>query len=84
MNINDNVWVRLTKPAIAAYVEYYSAGGRQDGDAYVERYVLGTRTKGGWTREQLWVLMAVLGPHTRNGGPQLIEGNEILFTDPAA
>jgi hypothetical protein len=80
-NINDEVWARLTEHGVRAHQRYYGVGGNGPD---VGLRMLALRTVNGWTREQLWVLMAILGPHMRNGGPKMIEEQSIYFADPNA
>lgn len=80
-NINHEVWVRLTEHGVQAYQRYYNVGGN---GPHAGREMVARRTVNGWTREQLWVLMAVLGPRMHMGGPALLEMMSIRFTDPNA
>ena len=52
--------------------------GRAVLDAARHRHALGQPDADGWLTEQLWVVMAVFGPHLVMGGPNLIE-TDIVF-----
>lgn len=74
MNINDYVYVRLTKLGVDTLVESWA------GSDYP--IVSSRELGGGWFKFQLHDLMHTFGPKTFIGQPNMFVRNEVLFEDP--
>lgn len=69
MNINEFVYVRLSKFGLCKVQELGLEGCIPDPDAY------------GWTKMQMWELMRYFGPFMHLGGDMPFQNNEIRIGD---
>lgn len=87
MNLNDYVWVQLTdagrdihrKNHAALFSGYVS----RLPDFVVPKYVPPTEDAEGWSKWQLWVLMAEFGAHMHIGMRDQPMSTQIRLDDPA-
>lgn len=80
-NINDNVWVKITRKGEQVFDEYY----RQYEETLVKANVSLPRVERdpqGYTKMQLHEVMRIFGPHLYNGNPDLVIETEYLTKDP--
>lgn len=73
MNLNDCVWVKLTKAAHQKLTDLEHIDDQS-------HYFSASERSGEW---QLWRLMQVFGPFIYNGMPEVMfEKNEVFFKKP--
>jgi len=79
INVNDNVWVKLTPAGEALWAEYWKATEPAD----VPKSIRKSQTEAdGWIRFQLHELMQIFGKAMYNGNMHLPFETEIRLTQP--
>ena len=80
-NVNESVWVRLNPKGREIlwreHERFYASIGRPG-----TPYITPKEDADGWSKWQLWSLMADFGPHMHMGGDTPFE-TTICLTDPA-
>lgn len=79
LNMNDTVYVRLTKAGKAYHREHIT---KLRAKLKIDLEYRPPDEDEGWSRWQLWCLMEEFGPGTHLWSPLLFEHNEIRTTKP--
>lgn len=74
MNINEEVWVRLTQGGKKVYRKHFERLGMKP---IPRKEILG------WSNFQMWDLMNIFGPHLHMGAKAIFKDNRIRFNQPA-
>lgn len=81
VNINDEVFVRLTSAGAAAWNEYWRATSPEGVPDSIRK---GAEYQSGYTKFQIWEMMAIFGPDCFNGSNRLPFVNNELWFDIAS
>lgn len=83
-NINDEVWVELTRAGIDRWDKHWAGLAREGSNVVgVPSVIWNANNEGKYTRFQFWELMNIFGESMWHGNPNLpFKGNTIYFKKP--